>query len=339
MARFRVLAVIDGRFGDARGSIDAGQVMEGRAVGVPVFDSMESFEASLEETGGAGPECVVVGVAFPGGQLPAETRPEILGVLDRGLDVYCGLHQFLSDDPELSAKAAENGARLIDIRRPRPATELHFWEGDVHSVGAVRVAVLGTDCAVGKRTTASLLLGACREAGVATEMIYTGQTGWMLGLPWGFILDATPNDFVSGELERAITACDGQARPELILIEGQSALRNPSGPCGSELLLSADLHGVILQHAPGREFFHHQEALGNRIPAVEDEVDLIRRYGVETLGLALHGEGLSREALAGEAQRLQEGLGIPVVRPLEEGVNRLVPALREIVSSFGPPVR
>ena len=96
--------------------------------------------------------------------------------------------------------------------------------------------MLGTDCALGKRTTARFLLEACRAVGLSTELIYTGQTGWMQGAPFGFILDSVPNDFVSGELEHAIVSCWKERRPELILLEGQSALRNPSGPCGSEFL-------------------------------------------------------------------------------------------------------
>ena len=38
--------------------------------------------------------------------------------------------------------------------------------------------------------------------------ITSGQTGWMQGGKYGFILDSTVNDFVSGELEKAIVECD-----------------------------------------------------------------------------------------------------------------------------------
>src|SRR4029453_16608329 len=95
------------------------------------------------------------------------------------------------------------------------------------------------------------LLEACRAVGLATELIFTGQTGWMQGAAFGFILDSIPNGFVLGELGDAIVSCWKATRPELILLEGQSALRNPSGPCGSEFLLSGGARGVVLQHAPG----------------------------------------------------------------------------------------
>jgi hypothetical protein len=35
-------------------------------------------------------------------------------------------------------------------------SELHFWKGEIFKVKAARIAVLGIDCAVGKRTTAHL---------------------------------------------------------------------------------------------------------------------------------------------------------------------------------------
>ena len=97
------------------------------------------------------------------------------------------------------------------------------------------------------------------------------------------MLDALPNDFVTGELEHAILSCARELSPELILLEGQSALRNPSGPCGSELILSGAARGVILQHAPGRRFFEGHERRV-RIPPVEEEIELIRLLGARTLG-------------------------------------------------------
>ena len=81
--------------------------------------------------------------------------------------------------------------------------------------------------------------------GIRTELVFTGQTGWMQGAPFGFIFDSIPNDFVSGELERAILDCVREDAPDVLFLEGQSALRNPSGPCGSELILSGAARGVI----------------------------------------------------------------------------------------------
>jgi uncharacterized NAD-dependent epimerase/dehydratase family protein len=323
--RYRVLAVIDGP--SAGG--DAGEVLDGTRRGIPIYATIAEALRVLPGK----PDFCVVGVATSGGRVTPGLRGLIAEAIEAKMSVVNGLHEFLSDDAGLAGAAARNGVTIRDVRKTRPRTELHFWSGEILTVGAPRIAVLGTDCGLGKRTTARFLLEACRAVGIGTELIFTGQTGWMQGAPFGFVLDSTPNDFVSGELEHAIVSCWKANRPQLILLEGQSALRNPSGPCGSEFLLSGGAAGVILQHAPGRTYYEGLEEFGLRIPPVSDEIDLIRRYGARTLAVTLNGEGMSPEALRTEQQRLGWRLGIPVVRPLEEGVGALLPVVKEFLAA------
>lgn len=320
--RYRVVGVVDSTCPGA----DAGVLLDGVPRGIPVFGSVGDALARLP----ARPDFAVVGIATAGGRLPAAVRRDVLLAIEAGVSIVNGLHELVSEDAEIAEAARARGISLTDVRRPKRFSELRFWTGEVLSVAAPRIAVLGTDCAVGKRTTARMLVEACRESGIRAEMVHTGQTGWLQGGRWGFILDATPNDFVSGELEGAILACDREATPDVIFLEGQSALRNPSGPCGSELLLSGAARAAVLQHAPARGEFEGLESLGCRIPDVEDEIELIARYGAKTIGVALHTHGLgpSREPIRAE---LEHRLGIPVVCPLEEGVGRLVPEVERLL--------
>jgi len=319
--RFEVVAVVDP---DAAGH-DAGEVLDGKRRGIPICASLSAAVSAARRR----PDTVIVGVATPGGTLPPPLRAVLLEAATAGLSIVNGLHELVSEDPAIAAAAARTGARIVDVRRPRPRSELHFWTGAIAGVRAPRIAVLGTDCALGKRTTARMLVEACRAHDLKAEMIYTGQTGWMQGARYGFVLDSTVNDFVSGELEHAVVTCDREQSPDVIVIEGQASLRNPSGPCGSELLASAQARGVILQHAPGRACFRGRESWP--IPSVAEEIQLIRLYGAEVLAVTLNGEGLSPEALR-EAQRaLSAELGLPVVRPLEEGAEGLVPVVRQFL--------
>ncbi len=105
------------------------------------------------------------------------------------------------------------------------------------------------------------------------------------------VLDATPNDFVCGELEAAIVECAEKSNPDLMILEGQSALRNPLGPCGAELIVSGNAKGVILQHTPFRNFFDTVEGFGCRLPTVEGEIKLIEMYGAKVIAVTLNGEG------------------------------------------------
>jgi uncharacterized NAD-dependent epimerase/dehydratase family protein len=327
-SRFRLLGAIDA----VSAGRDAGEVVDGRARGIPCFATLAAALAALAEK----PDFLVVGVAVHGGRMSPELRAILLDGVRLGVGAVNGLHQLVSEDPEIAEAAAASGARLVDVRKPKRFSELRSWHGDALKLAVPRVAVLGTDCALGKRTTATFLLEGLRGRGLGVELVTTGQTGWLQGHRYGFVLDATPNDFVTGELERAVVACASEASPDLILIEGQSGLRNPSGPCGAELVLSAGARGVVLVHAPGRRFFDDAEALGLEIPPVESEVELLERYyGATVLGLALHGGGLDDSALRSEAERLVERLGRPVSMPLLDAGAPLLDALERHARSAG----
>ena len=322
--RYRVLAVVD----PPTAGRDAGEVLDGTSRGIPIFATIDESLKGLTEK----PDFAIVGVATSGGRMTPGLRASLRNSLEKGLSVVNGLHEFASDDGELAALAREKSLTITDIRKVGPRGELHFWTGEVRQLATPRIAVLGTDCALGKRTTTRFLVEACRRAGMRAEWIATGQTGWLQGAPFGILLDALPNDFVSGELEHAILSCARELSPDVIFLEGQSSLRNPSGPCGSELIVSGGARGVILQHAPGRVFFEGFEEEGLRIPPVAEEIALIRLLGARTLAVALNGEGLTREALEAARAALERELEIPVALPLEEGVGALVPALRAFLA-------
>ncbi len=323
--RFQVLAVIE----PVLAGQDAGEALDGVHRGIPIVASIDDALALV----GCTPDFCVVGIATHGGRLTDELRKLVLEAVNKGMSIANGLHDAVSDDETIARAARDHGVELIDLRKPRPKHELHFWEGDIYSVRAPRIAVLGTDCALGKRTTTRILLEALNAEGIHAEMIYTGQTGWMQGARYGFVLDSVVNDYVSGELEHAIVRCDREVQPDVMLLEGQSALRNPSGPCGAEFLLSADAKGVILQHGAGREFFEGYEKLGSRIPSLESEIELIQFYGAKVLAVTLNGKSASPEALKRYQQQYRQQLGLPVVRILEEGAGELVPVVQRFLES------
>ena len=122
----------------------------------------------------------------------------------------------MSEKPHFVDLATQHNAYLKDVRKPKSRKDLSFWTGRVNQVSCPVIAVIGTDCAVGKRTTARLLTEALKNNGKKAEMIYTGQTGWLQGGKYGFIFDSTLNDFVSGELEDAIFNCFKNGKKQLI---------------------------------------------------------------------------------------------------------------------------
>jgi uncharacterized NAD-dependent epimerase/dehydratase family protein len=253
--------------------------------------------------------------------------------LENNLSLVNGLHDYISDHEDLATLAHQRNLKIIDVRKPKKFKDLHFWSGDIAKVKCPKVAVLGTDCALGKRTTTRFLMQAMREAGYTAEMIYTGQTGWMQGAKYGFIFDSTLNDFISGEMEYAIVQCWEEVRPDIIFIEGQSSLRNPSGPAGAEWIVSAAADAVVLQHNPARKQYKGLESYPAYIPDVNEEIDLIKAYGATTVALTLNTMKMSEEAARRYAEQKEAELKIPVVLPLEEGVSRLVGVFEQIIRS------
>ncbi|MBP9746012.1 MAG: DUF1611 domain-containing protein [Saprospiraceae bacterium] len=316
--RFKVRAVVDPAFEGK----DAGIVMDGHHRDIPVLGSVDEALRIYPEI-----KYAIVGIAPIGGKLPAELLDQLLFSARRGLSLVSGLHEYVSDQRAIAEAANQFGGTITDIRKPKPKSELHFWSGKIFEVKCPIIAVIGMDCAIGKRSTVRFLLDGCKAAGLKAEMIFTGQTGWMQSGKYGFVLDSTYNDFVSGELEHAIVACYEHEKPDVIFLEGQSSLRNPSGPCGSELLISGNAKKVILLHAPKRIFFDDDPAWG-KIPSVQSEINLIKAYGAEVIGLALNTNGCTASEALQFKLELENEIQLPVALPLEEGVDALVSAVQ-----------
>ena len=316
--RFEVLTVIDTKDAGA----DAGEILDGNHRNIPVLRSIEEAIDRFTSI-----DYLIVGVATVGGVLSDSLHTIILKAINNGLGIINGLHDQLGERQDIVDLAQKYRVELIDVRKPKPISELHFWTGDIFKVDAPIIAFLSMDCAMGKRTTANLIMEECALKGQHAEMIYTGQTGWMQGSKYGFIFDSTINDFVAGELEHAILSCWKEEKPDLILLEGQSGLRNPSGPCGLEFLISGNAKQVILSVAPSRKYFDDDEAWGI-IPSVASEIEIIEKFGAKVIALALNTKGLSHEEAFTYQADYTEEFGIPVVMPLEEGVTNLIQAIK-----------
>lgn len=322
--RFNIVGVVDS---EATAGKDAGELLDGKHRGIPVFASME---AALENIPAV--DTLIIGVATVGGVLPIKMLSLLYDAVKKGISVVNGLHEYLNDKADLVALAASTGAQLIDVRKPKSRADLHFWDGAIYNVTAPIVAVIGMDCAMGKRTTARMLKQACIAEGMKAEMIYTGQTGWLQGGQYGFIFDSTLNDFVSGELEHAIVSCWKETKPDILFLEGQSSLRNPSGPCGLEMLISGNAKQVVLIFAPKRKYFDNEKHWGE-IPTVASEIELIEKLGSKVIAVAVNTENCTTEEAFAYQKEYAASLGLPVLLPIQEGVAPIVPVLKALMQS------
>lgn len=322
--RYEIVGVVD----KVHAGKDAGEVLDGKHRNIPVFKTVQAALA-------AQPVYCIVGIATVGGLFPGDLLEQVKLAIQHRLSIVNGLHDHLSQRPEIKKLAEENGVELTDIRLPKKRKDLHFWSGEILQLKTPVIAVIGTDCALGKRTTARLVMNECNAAGINAQMIYTGQTGWLQGGKYGFIFDSTLNDFVSGELEHAILSCNEETKADCILLEGQSALRNPSGPCGSEMLVSGNAKSVILVHAPKRKYYEHDPAWGP-IHSIESEIALVAHYGAAVIAIALNTEHCNHEeALAFQAE-YETSTRLPVMLPLQEGCGKIIPVLQQLMAHNKP---
>jgi uncharacterized NAD-dependent epimerase/dehydratase family protein len=320
--RYRVLSVIDSRFAGK----DAGQVLDGEPCGIPV---LANLKRALEVPSGSRRPAthLVVGIAPDGGRLNQRARDDIRAALQCGLNVDCGLHDFLSEDPRMLALAAESGAVIRDVRKPPPREKLHFFSGRIESVNALKIAVLGTDSAVGKRTTAWLIEAGCRQAGIKCVLVGTGQTAWMQGAAYGVMMDSLVNDFVSGEIEHAVCAAWETEQPEIIVIEGQGSLMNPAYPGGSEILAAGRPDVVVLQHAPARK--EYDGCPGYRLHPLSQQIRVIELLsGKPVAAVTVSHENLPRERVPAICEAIQTVCGLPAFDLLIDGAEELVRLLK-----------
>ncbi|MDP5171908.1 MAG: DUF1611 domain-containing protein [Bacteroidia bacterium] len=319
--RYQILAVIDQHSAGQR----TGELLDATVQDVPIYGSIAEFGQQSD----AKADFCIIGIASGGGKIDLAWLPELESAIRHGMSLVNGMHHLLADNHALVALATQHNVALIDVRKPKPTTSLPFWTGRIQEVGCPIIPVLGSDCAVGKRSTARFVEAACLARGIKAEMIYTGQTGFLQGGRHGFIFDSTLNDFVCGELEHAILQCWEQEKPDVILVEGQAALRNPSGPCGSEMLISGRADACIFVHPAGRTHYKGWEASGRTLPPLREELALIQAYGVPTIGVALNTRAVSSEEAFRLQKIYQDELKLPVALPLESGVENLVDAIEK----------
>jgi uncharacterized NAD-dependent epimerase/dehydratase family protein len=283
----------------------------------------------LDDAHRLGAEALLVGIAPQGGELPAPFRAVVLGALERGWDVFSGLHVFLGDDPELAERARARGATLWDVRRPpvrRPVAAARAARLEIPVVLTV-----GSDCNVGKMTAALELRAGLERAGCRAAFVATGQTGIFVS-DRGVAVDAVPADFVAGVVEDLVLEAARDA--DVIVVEGQGALRHP-GYSGVTLAL---LHGaapsaLVLCHQAGRDRLRTaDDRSGAAIPPL---AELVREYEsaaawvrpAAVLGIALHTATLDETAARAAVAAAALQTGLPASDPVRFGVEPLVAAV------------
>jgi len=319
--RFEILGILD----STRAGKDAGEILDGKKNGIPVFASLEDALRALK----CKPDWLIIGVATVGGWLPKEFRPIVRAAIENGINVISGLHEWLSQDPEFSKHAEAHGVKVVDIRKEPPLEKMHHYRGLACKMDAIRIPVLGTDAATGKRTAAIILTKELDSRGVKTVFVATGQTGLLQGSKYGIPLDAIRGDFVVGELENAIQQAYDNEHPQMIIIEGQGALSHPAYVTGSRAIVSASCPStVVLLHAPARKYRTYHPELKMPNSTIDRELELIKVYArSDIVGIAINHTDMTRAEVEQKIKEYEKKYGVPACDALVDGMGKIADAI------------
>ena len=313
--KYEILSVIDSTHAGA----DAGMLLDGLANDIPILDGLPTAIAHA----GHVPDYLICGVAPADGLLSADQRTVLLDGIARGMHIINGLHEFLTDDAEFVAAALLAQVTITDIRRPRDKKDLHLFSGRIFDVTCPRITILGTDGAIGKRTTATILVKALNEHGFHAVMVGTGQTTIIQGGRYGVALDALVPQFCSGEVENQVVAAFEGEDPDVIIVEGQGALSHPAYITSAHILRGSQPAGVIVQHAPGRKVLGDFPMVA--MPTVTSEIALIEAFAdTHVIGVTVNHENLSAVELAAAIDEIELDTGLPATDPLTRPLSELV---------------
>jgi uncharacterized NAD-dependent epimerase/dehydratase family protein len=303
-------------------SVNAGRRLGSFLDGVPHLPIV----ASVEEAMPLKPDAVLIGIAPVGGALPDAMRQHLVDALSRGLGVISGLHDPLSQDPQLAELAKLHGARIHDVRDPGPIQ--HIARGRARHVRAKRVLTVGTDCAVGKMVTSlELQREACRQ-GLDAAFVATGQTGIMIE-GWGIAVDHVISDFTPGAVELLVQHV---ADRQVCFIEGQGSIEHPAYSCVTLALVhGACPDAMVMCHRPGRRL--HSEWEDCPIAPIEQQIALYEQIAApvhpcKVAGVAVNTVGMSAEEAEKAVREVADRTGLPAADPIRHGCGPLLAAVR-----------
>jgi uncharacterized NAD-dependent epimerase/dehydratase family protein len=307
----RVVAILD--------STHAGETYDGIPVVATVNDAL-CFN----------PTTALVGVATQGGRFPPAWRDLLKSAIAKGLDLENGLHEFVSEDAELTELAARHGVELRDLRKP-PA-DLNVPTGENLQLDAATVLTVGSDCAIGKMTVSLELDRAARARGLASQFVPTGQTGIAIA-GWGIAVDAVVSDFIAGAAEQLVVEGYRRGGTDLLMVEGQGSIVHPAySGVTLGLMHGSAPHQLVLCHMAGTTEVEGYP--GHPLPGLVELVELHERLSLplrpaKVACVALNTRFLDEEEAREAVEATAAETGLPTDDPVRFGSYRLLDAVVE----------
>jgi len=319
--RYEIIGIID----STKTGLDAGEYLDGIKNNIPIFNSIDDALNSLNYT----PEYFIYGIAPLTSFLNEEQRQIIVSAIKNKMNIINGLPEYFTEDDEFVQKANEYGVRINDIRKAPPRNELHIFSGRILEIRTPVILVAGTDCAVGKRTTARVLFESLKKQGLKTIFVTTGQTGLIQGAKYGIALDVLTSGFATGEVENAIVNAVATEQPDIIIVEGQGALSHPAFTSSCAILRGALPNAIIMQHPPKRKNYCDYPNIP--MPTLESEIKLNELFSKsKVIAITLNHEDMTDHELENTIVEYEDKYKLPTTDVLKYGCDKIIKKIYEV---------
>ena len=316
--KYNIVGIID----STKAGQDAGDILDSDAKGIPIFQDLAAALDSQKKP----VQTFIYGMAPLTGTFSDQDRDVMFSAMENHLDIINGLHEFLTDNDLFVRKAADCNVQLHDVRKQHNLQQRTVFSGKISRVTCPKIAILGTDSAVGKRTTAVLLTQALQEVGLNAVMIATGQTSVIQGAKFGVPLDSLTEQFISGEMEKAIVEAWEAEQPDVIIIEGQGSLSHPAYLSSCFIIRGGQPEAIIIQHPPKREMLGDYPEI--RMPLLEDEIELIEVFSKSpVIGISINHENMSDSEVDTAIRTYKNTFNIPATDVLKFGCEPIIEAI------------
>lgn len=319
--KYKIVGVID----SSKAGLDALEYLDGIKSGILIHLDIDTTLENLTEV----PQYFIYGIAPLESFLHQTQRDVIFYAMSKGMNIVNGLPEFLTEDEEFVNKALEYNVKIYDIRKPPERKDLHNFTGRIVNVKIPVVAVMGTDCAVGKRTTAVCLVEALKKEGLKAVFVTTGQTGLLQGSRYGVAIDVLTSGFSTGEVENAVVNACEREEADIIIVEGQGALSHPAFTSSSAILRGALPKAVIIQHPPRR--VTHCDYPAFPMPTLESEIELIELFSKsKVIAITINHEDMTDDEVKSCIVEYEYKYELPTTDVLKQGPDKLVQRLYDI---------
>jgi uncharacterized NAD-dependent epimerase/dehydratase family protein len=290
--------------------------------GCTVSTGIEKMD--IAQAAAKGAKSFILGFANSGGVLDKKWLPYILEAMNNGMDIVSGLHDKLSDFPEIVEKAQQTQQQLLDIRHPKA----EFVTGTGVKRTGKRLLTVGTDCSVGKMYTSLSLEKSMKKLGFDVDFRATGQCGILIA-GQGIAIDCVISDFLSGATE---SLSPNNSAEHWDIIEGQGSLSHPAfAGVSLGLLHGSQPDALVICHDLNRS--HMRGLPQSQFPSVDATIALnlqaakLTNPNVKVVGITVNTSSVSVEEGQRICAQLSEQFSLPCADPLRDGTDSIVSTL------------